>query len=91
MTEAALNYLDSMDRAIGCQLLPGGAYEGREGHEKFARECGYALNDFCRADRKEIVPASYGKLYVKHCGQEPVLGAKEWASIMYAQVKEDGK
>lgn len=88
MTEKARNYLDSMDSAIGAQLIaPEGLYSGRKGHERFARECGFALNDFCEEDRKEILSASYGKLYVKHCALKPILDAKEWATLMRSQIK----
>ena len=65
MTDKAKKYLDNMDTAIGSHLIsPDSMYYGREGHERFARECGVALNDFSEADRKEIVSASYSKLYV---------------------------
>ena len=88
MTELAKKYLDNMDNAIGTLLIePDGVYFGREGHERFARECGYALNDFDETDRAEIASASYGKLYVKHCNLKPILDAKEWIGIMKAQVK----
>lgn len=88
MTDKAKKYLDDMDNAIGTLLIePGSIYSGREGHERFARECGYALNDFDESDRAEIVSASYGKLYVKHCNLKPILDAKEWIGIMLAQVK----
>lgn len=89
MTTPAQQYLDKMDAAIGDMLInPNCVYYGKSGHERFARECGYALNDFNEADRKEIVAASYGKLYVKHCALKPILDAKEWITIMLSQVKE---
>lgn len=92
MTDKAKKYLDNMDSAIGDLLInPNSLYYGRDGHERFARECGYALNDFNEEDRKEICSASYGKLYVKHCNLAPLLNAKEWISIMTAQVKKGGK
>ena len=54
MTELAKKYLDNMDSAIGTLLIePNGIYSEREGHERFARECGYALNDFDESDRTE--------------------------------------
>ena len=88
MTEMAQKYLDDMDNAIGILLIdPDSIYSGREGHERFARECGYALNDFDETDRAEITSASYGKLYVKHCNLKPILDAKEWIGIMNTQVK----
>ena len=88
MTEIAKKYLNNMDNAIGTVLIdPNSIYYGREGHERFARECGYALNDFDEADQKEILAASYGKLYVKHCGLKPLMDAKEWIGIMQSQIK----
>ena len=88
MTELAKKYLDNMDNAIGTLLIePDGVYSGREGHERFARECGYALNDFDESDRTEIASASYGKLYVKHCNLKPIFDAKQWIGIMMSQVK----
>lgn len=88
MTDKAKRYLDNMDNVIGTLLIePDGIYSGREGHERFARECGYALNDFGESDRAEIASASYGKLYVKHCNLKPILDAKQWIGIMMAQVK----
>lgn len=88
MTDKAKRYLDNMDNAIGTLLIePDSIYSGREGHERFARECGYALNDFFESDQKEIVSASYGKLYVKHCNLKPILNAKEWIDIMLNQIR----
>lgn len=84
----ANEYLTRMNAAVGTALIiPGGIYSGREGHERFARECGYALNDFDEHERKEIMSASYGKLYVKHCNLKPILDAKEWIEAMYSQIK----
>ena len=88
MTEKARNYLDQIDTEVGDKLVnPESIYSGREGHERFARECGYALNDFEESDRREILSASYGKLYVKHCCLKPILDAKEWITIMQSQIK----
>ena len=88
MTELAKKYLDNMDNAIGTLLIePDSIYYGRKGHERFARECGYALNDFDEFDRTEIASASYEKLYVKHCNLKPILDAKQWIGIMMSQVK----
>ena len=88
MTDKAKKYLDNMDNVMGTLLIePDSIYSGREGHERFARECGYALNDFDESDRTEIASASYGKLYVKHCNLKPILDAKQWIRIMMTQVK----
>ena len=88
MTDKAKKYLDDMDNAIGTLLIePDSIYSGREGHKRFAKECGYALNDFDETDKVEITSASYGKLYVKHCNLKPILDAKEWIGIMNAQIK----
>lgn len=89
MTEKAKKYLDNMDAIIGSSLISQNSiYYGREGHERFARECGYALNDFSESDREEIMSASYGKLYVKHCNLKPIFDAKEWITIMKSQIKQ---
>lgn len=87
MTNKAQQYLDNMDAAIGDKLInPNSIYFGKEGHKRFARECGYALNDFSEKDRREIVSVSYGKIYVKHCDLRPILDAKEWIGIMNSQI-----
>ena len=89
MTNEAKKYLDDMDSAITDKLVnPDSIYYGIAGHERFARECGYALNDFSKTDRTEIASASYGKLYVKHCNLKPILDSKEWIGIMMSQVKQ---
>lgn len=88
MSNEVKKYLDAMDSAIADKLMnPDSIYYGREGHERLARECGCALNDFDKTARKEIVSVSYGKLYVKHCNLKPILDAKEWVQIMESQVK----
>lgn len=87
MTDKAKKYLDNMDAAIGSHLVnPDSIYYGEDGHKRFARECGVALNDFDEVDRKEIVSASYSRLYVKHCNLKPILDAKEWIEIMLSQI-----
>lgn len=86
----AKEYLDKMDMAIGEQLInPNSIYYGRNGHLRFARECGYALNDFTESEQKEILSASYSKLYVKHCVLKPILDAQEWIKIMKGQIKKE--
>lgn len=88
MTNTGKKYLDNMDSSLGTLLInPKSIYYGRKGHERLARECGYALNDFNETDRKEITSASYGKLYVKHCNLKPILNADEWIKIMMSQIK----
>ena len=87
MTDTALAYLNNMDAALGAVMNnPCSIYFGIEGHKRLARECGYALNDFCESDRAGILSASYGKLYVKHCNLKPILDAKEWMELMMSQV-----
>ena len=89
MTEKAERYIIKMDKAIGDKLInPDSIYFGKEGHERFARECGYALNDFNESDRKDICSSSYGRLYVKHCNLNPILDAKEWIDIMRSQIRK---
>ena len=64
MTELAKKYLDDMDNAIGILLIePDGIYFGKEGHERFSRECGYALNDFDESDRTEIISKMPEKIH----------------------------
>lgn len=87
MTDKAKKYLSNMDSAIGDKLInPSSIYYGPEGHARFARECGYALNDFSEQDRTEIVSTSYGRLYVKHCNLKPIFDAKEWITILMREI-----
>lgn len=87
MSEDAERYLDNMDSVLGDQLMnPNSMYSGRKGHERFARECGVALNNFDERDRREICQSSYGKLYVKHCALRPILDTREWTDIMMSQI-----
>lgn len=77
--ERAREYLFQMRSAVGKRL--GNAqwiYRGREGHLRFARECGFALNDFNASGQKEIMMNSYSTIYVTGCDLKPILSAKEW-------------
>jgi hypothetical protein len=83
MTNKAKTYLENMDSAITDHLInPESIYSGRAGHLRFAREVGYALNDFSEDDQNDILHSSYSRLYVKHCNLKPVLSAKEWMNEM---------
>lgn len=55
-----------------------GLYSGKEGHLRFAHECGAAIPDFTEKEQKEFLSASYGALYVRACDLRPILDAKEW-------------
>ena len=89
MTEQAQKYIDAMDSAIGGKLIdPDSIFYGRAGHKRLAREFGYALNDFDERDQRELLSASYGRLYVKHCNLKPILDAKEWIGIAKSRIKE---
>lgn len=85
----ASKWLNEMDCVIGIQLInPDSIYYGRAGHERFARECGYALNDFSESVRHDIISQTYGKLYVKHCDLKPILDNREWVNLMLSQIKD---
>lgn len=91
MTDRVLNYLNQMRHVTlinGGLLEPEGIYAGIEGHRRFAREMGYALNDFDEKERKDILQDSFGMVYVTACHLRPLLDAKEWMSIMESQIKE---
>lgn len=86
----AKDYMSRMYNAIGDKLInPESIYSGRTGHERFARECGFVLNDFDEQGRKEILQGSYSCLYVRGCNLKPILDAKEWIHIMEEQLKEE--
>ena len=90
MTERAQEYMDGMDFAIGGKLIdPDSIFYGRAGHERMAREFGYDLNDFNEHDQRELLSASYGRLYVKHCNLKPILDAKEWIGIAKSRIKKE--
>ncbi len=91
MAADAKAYMRNMREAVGTLLIePGSLYSGREGHERFARECGYALRDFSEDGQKEILSGSYSTVYVSGCRLKPILDAKEWISIMEAAYSKLG-
>lgn len=60
-----------------------GAYEGREGCLRLAREFGYGLKDYNEKERKEALQASYGMICVRFYDLKPPISAKQWnAEIM---------
>lgn len=89
MTDKAKTYVDNMSMALKNSVLfcTGSIYGGLNGHKRFCRETGYALNDFeDERDRKEIPQVLYGR-YVAACNLKPLLDMKEFRSIMDKQVK----
>jgi len=81
-------YIQNMRNTIGDKLInPDSIYYGEEGHLRFARECGYALNDFDKDGQNEILHGSYSSIYVIGCNLKPILGAKEWIQILTNQIK----
>lgn len=84
----AKEYMNSMRNAIGDKLVnPDSVYYGENGHRRFARECGYALNDFDKEGQNEILHGSYSCIYVIGCNLKPILNAKEWIQILRSQIK----
>lgn len=82
ITEAK-EYMTKM-RSVSSRHLnnPNSIYYGKDGHLRFARECGYALNDFDETAQREILSVSYGIIYVTGCNLKPILDAKEWIKEM---------
>lgn len=82
----AMDYMREMRNAIGTKLIDPDfwIYNGKEGHERFAREFGYALNDFSEKEQYDILQGSYSSVYVIACRLKPILNANEWI----AQLKE---
>ena len=79
----ANEYLSKMRAAVKDSLVnPDSIYYGKDGHLRFARECGYALNDFDEKARTHIIQASYGTIYVIGCHLMPILDAKDWQNEM---------
>lgn len=75
-------YLDNLFRALGTKLIDGRPlYSHKEGHLRFARETGYALNDFDEKQQRDILSRIYS-LYVKACSLKPILNAKELITEM---------
>ena len=75
--------MTKMRSAVGRHLNdPDSIYYGKDGHLRLARECGYALNDFCETGQREILSGSYGMIYVIGCNLKPILDAKEWINKM---------
>lgn len=88
MAERVDGYVNSMRSAIGTHLInPDSIYYGRSGHERFARECGYALNEFNAEERRDLLQSSYSTMYVIGCHLKPILDASEWIAIMRSQIK----
>lgn len=84
----AKDYLHKMRCAVGSHLIdPDSIYSGLSGHLRFARECGYALNDFGKLGQEHILHASYGEIYVIGCNLKPLLDAKEWINEMRKSIK----
>lgn len=84
----AQNYMSCMRSAVGVHLIdPDSIYAGRNGHLRFARECGYALNDFNEVGKLEILRGSYSSIYVIGCHLNPILDASEWIKEMKTQMK----
>lgn len=87
--EEARDYMFRMRSAVTTSgILIRGPYDGKENHRKFAREVGYALNDFDEAGQREIMCGSYSTVYVTGCNLKPLLDAKEWNSLIRSQIKE---
>lgn len=83
----ALDYMYRMRNAVGTHLInPDDIYAGKEGHLRFARECGCALNDFNEEGQQEILHGSYSSIYVIGCNLKPILDAGEWISEMRTQL-----
>lgn len=86
--DKAKDYIHNMRNAVGCHLInPDSVYFGKEGHLRFARECGYALNDFDKQGQEEILHGSYSGIYVIGCNLKPLLDASEWTKEMRKQLQ----
>ena len=87
MTDKAKKYIQAVESATGTKLndhtIP--HYSGHEGHKRYFRELGYALNDFSEPDRNEIPQLFYG-VYVKLCSLKPLLDMKKMTEIMNSQI-----
>ena len=84
----ANKYMHDMRNAAQRHIIdPNGVYYGREGNLRFAREFGYALNDFNKQGQDEILHGSYSAVYVICCNLKPILDAKEWIGILKSQIK----
>jgi hypothetical protein len=85
---SAKDYMHNMRNALGCHLInPDSVYYGKEGHLRFARECGYDLNDFNQQGQDEILHGSYSGIYVIGCHLKPLLDASEWITEMRVQIQ----
>ena len=80
MDKGHKGFSDYMQRVVNAAsrhcLGKDGLYQGQEGAERFARECGPALLDF---DNSELlVGSTYGGICVRAYGLKPPIDAKEW-------------
>lgn len=84
----AKEYMDNIRSAAGTKLIEAeGLYSGKNGHIRFAREVGYALNDFDEKGQREILHDSYSAIYVRACFLKPILNANEWIGLLESQIK----
>lgn len=91
----AEEYMNNIRNAVGTKLIESEClYSGKDGHIRFAREVGYALNDFGKKEQDEILHGSYSTVYVRACFLKPILDAGEWIKILKSQIRRarcDGK
>lgn len=82
----AKDYMNSIRSVLETKLIdPNSVYAGKQGHERLARETGYALNGFSEKEQKEIIHSSYSTIYVNKCYLRPLLDVKEWINILCSQ------
>lgn len=84
MTITPNTYMNNICNACGTKLIDNSIhlYSGKQGHLRFARECGYALNNFKKEEQDEILKSSYSIIYIRACFLKPILDGKEWIEKM---------
>lgn len=70
-------YMGSVSRAARHLCRDGGIYAGREGAERFAREVGYAVEDYAKIG-DDAVRGSYSGICVIAYDLKPPVDAKDW-------------
>ena len=80
MDKGHKGFSDYMQRVVNAAsrhcLGKDGLYQGQEGAERFARECGPALLDFDNPE--SLVGSTYSGICVRAYGLKPPIDAKGW-------------
>lgn len=75
----ALEYFEEIKRIARPMFFFGKhMYNGKNGHERFAREIGAGLSSFSEKEVSDFCKSSYSSIYVTASDLRPILSANEW-------------